>query len=115
METTKYIGKVLPNGQVSIPLDLFVEFGLSAGEEIEVTLKKLDSNRDVKVIDASFNSISGKKQRRLSALLYKNREGQLTDLELLELEKLIFETQIKTMEKARALFEQKNRKTGLTT
>jgi bifunctional DNA-binding transcriptional regulator/antitoxin component of YhaV-PrlF toxin-antitoxin module len=111
MEATKCIGKVLQNGQVSIPLDLFAELGLIAGDEIEVTLKKLDVKKNIrrkKADEVSLFSTPEAAQKRMSELLFKNREGRITQTESLELEKLVFQTQIRTLEKAKKLYEEKN-------
>lgn len=115
MDATKCIGKVLQDGHLAIPLNIFVDLGLTAGEEIEVRLKKLDGEKIAmkkRTADALSYSFPDAKQKRLSDLLFKNREGELTKLELLELERLVFEAQVKTLEKAKALYEQKREISG---
>jgi hypothetical protein len=57
-------------------------------------------------------AVSESSQKRMRELLFKNREGQLSPIELQELEKLVFETQIKTLEKAKDLYEQKKKNVG---
>lgn len=112
MEVTKCLGKVLQNGQVSIPLDLFAELGLTVGEEIEVTLRKLNvkkTTRRKKAAEVPLLAVSESSKKRMRELLFKNREGQLSPIELQELENLVFETQIKTLEKAKDLYEQKKK------
>jgi bifunctional DNA-binding transcriptional regulator/antitoxin component of YhaV-PrlF toxin-antitoxin module len=115
MEVTKCLGKVLQNGQVSIPLDLFAELGLTVGEEIEVTLRKVNVKKNTKrkkTAEVALLTVSESAQKRMRELLFKNREGQISPIELLELEKLVFETQIKTLEKAKDLYEQKKKNIG---
>jgi hypothetical protein len=115
MEATKCIGKVLQDGHLSIPLNIFVDLGLTAGDEIEVRLKKLDWEKIAmkkRTADALSYSFPESKQKRLSELLFKNREEQLTKLELLELERLVFEAQLKTLEKANAMYEQRKEHSG---
>ncbi|MBN2089438.1 hypothetical protein JW964_07485 [candidate division KSB1 bacterium] len=112
METTKCIGKVMRDGHLSIPLNIFVDLGLMAGDEIELILKKYDGQKLAKrkqkdeKISYTFPEA---KQKRLSELLFKNREGEITEFELAELERLVFESQLQALEKAKALYEQRNR------
>jgi len=118
METTKCIGKVMRDGHLSIPLNIFVDLGLTAGDEIEVILKKYDGQKVAKrkqTNETLSYTFPEAKQRRLSELLSKNREGELTKLELLELERLVFEAQLKTLERAKALYEQKKEISGAAT
>ena len=108
MEATKFIGKVLNNGYLAIPIETLHNLGIGDGDEIEVTLKKLKIEKavgDEKILKETFFSES--KQKRLSNLLAKNKEGKINASELLELEKLVFEAQLKTIEKARALLKTK--------
>lgn len=115
MEATKFIGKVQQGGQLSIPLSVFIDLGLTAGDEIEVRLKKLNGEKIAlkrRTVDVLSYSFPEAKQKRLSELLFKNREGELNKSELLELERLVFEAQLKTLEKAKALYEQKKEISG---
>jgi hypothetical protein len=115
MEATKCVGKVMQDGHLAIPLNIFVDLGLTAGEEIEVRLKKLDGEKIAmrkRTADAQSYSFPEPKQKRLSELLFKNREGELAKLELLELERLVLEAQVKTLEKAKVLYEQKKEIAG---
>lgn len=63
----------------------------------------LSSNRR-KLEKAAAFTFSEEIQRRLEDLLFKKREGQLTGAEARELEALVMEVQIKTIEKARAMY-----------
>ena len=102
MEATKCIGKVLQDGHLAIPLNIFLDLGLSAGDEIELILKKSDREKLVKrkrATEAPLQTFSEAKQKRLGELLFKNREEQLTKLELLELERLVFEAQLKPLKR----------------
>lgn len=115
MEATKFIGKVQQGGNLLIPLSIFIDLGLTDGDEIEVRLKKLDGEKIAlrkRTSEALSYSFPEAMQKRLSELLFKNREGKLTKLELLELERLVFEAQLKTLEKAKALYEQKREISG---
>jgi len=111
MEATKFIGKVLSNGFLAIPIETLYNLGISDGDEIEVTLKKLDMEKaagNENMVKETFFSES--KQKRLSKLLAKNKEGEINASELLELEKLVIEAQLKTIEKARTLLKTKKSK-----
>jgi len=112
METTKCIGKVMRDGHLSIPSNIFVDLVLTAGDEIELILKKYDGQKLAKRKqnnEALSDTFPEARQKRLSELLFKNREGEITKFELTELESLVFESQLKTMEKAKALYEQRKR------
>jgi len=111
MEATKFIGKVFNNGYLVIPIETLHNLRIGDGDEIEVTLKKLKMEKaagDEKILKETFFSES--KQKRLSNLLAKNKEGKINALELLELEKLVFEAQLKTIEKAKNLLKTKKEK-----
>jgi len=98
--------KVLQDGHLAIPLNIFVDPGLAAGDEIEVVLKKYDEQKIVKRKRANKTPsymFPEAKQKRLNELLFKNREGEITQFELAELERLVFEVQLKTIEKAKAI------------
>jgi bifunctional DNA-binding transcriptional regulator/antitoxin component of YhaV-PrlF toxin-antitoxin module len=108
MEITKFVGKVLQNGYLAIPIETLHNLGIGDGDELEVTVKKLKLEKsfsDEKLLkEISFPE---SKQKRLSKLLAKNQEREISASELVELEKLVFEAQLKTIEKARDLLKLK--------
>ncbi len=113
METTKYVGKVLNDGHLFIPSKALLDLGLTVGDEIEIVLKKLSKDkvrRRKQTAEEAMGTFSESRQKRLSELLCRNREGELTRSELLELERLVFEAQLKTLEKAKQLYLQKKEK-----
>lgn len=110
METTKYVGKILKDGHLFIPSEAFFDLNLTVGDEIEIVLTKLNKqkvSRKKQTTEESADTFPESKQRQLSDLLFRNREGQLNRLELLELERLVFEAQLRTLEKAKLIYLQK--------
>lgn len=116
METKKFTSRVYPSGHLLIPYDAFVDLALNTGDEIEVVLRKINKKKTLAKPDVKPKSfmLCKSKQEKLSQLLFKNREGQLTESESQELEKLVFESQLLAIEKARAMLQKANNKSNGT-
>ena len=129
VQSTHYIGQVLPNRHLEIPQTVFERMGLKHGDEVEVALRKatsvetevsipeetrslieelVDIPRSLKETVETLSLIATemmpkKKQQRLSHLLWKNQDGTITVEEEKELDALISEGQEGTIRKAKAL------------
>ncbi len=134
IQSTHYIGKILPDGHLEIPQTVFEQMGLRYGDEVEVALKKATSvgtelaipeearslieeligtPRNLKETIEALTFIATemappKKQQRLSDLLWKNQDGTITAEEEKELDALISEGQEGTIRKAKAILALKH-------
>ncbi len=134
IQSTHYIGKILPDGHLEIPQTVFEQMGLSSGDEVEVALRKATSVETELAIPEEARSLieelvgtprnlkeavealtfiatemaPPKKQQRLSALLWNNQDGTITAEEEKELDALISEGQEGTIRKAKAILALKH-------
>jgi bifunctional DNA-binding transcriptional regulator/antitoxin component of YhaV-PrlF toxin-antitoxin module len=134
IQSSHYIGKVLPDGHISIPLTVFEQMGLKHGDELEVALRKAESvETEVSIPEEARSLIEElvgapkslkeavealtfiatemappKKQQRMSHLLWKNQDGTITAEEEKELDALISEGQQQTIRKAKAILTLKH-------
>lgn len=134
VQSTHYIGKVLPNGHLEIPQTVFEQMGLKHGDEVKIALRKATSveteisipeetrslieelvgtPRNLKETVETLTLIATemmppKKQQRLSHLLWKNQDGTITAEEEKELDALISEGQEGTIRKAKAIIALKH-------
>jgi len=129
VQSTHYIGKVLPNGHLEIPQTVFEQMGLKHGDEVKIALRKATSvETEVSILEGTRSLIEElvgtprslketvetltliatemmppKKQQRLSHLLWNNQDGTITAEEEKELDALISEGQEGTIRKAKAI------------
>ena len=134
IQSTHYIGKILPDGHLEIPQTVFEQMGLRYGDEVEVALRKATSVETELAIPEEARSLieelvrtprslketiealtfiatemaPPKKQQRLSHLLWKNQDGTITAEEEKELDALISEGQEGTIRKAKAILALKH-------
>ncbi|HIE29302.1 TPA: hypothetical protein EYP66_18685 [Candidatus Poribacteria bacterium] len=134
IQSSHYIGKVLPDGHLEIPQTVFEQMGLRYGDELEVALRKATSvETEVSIPEETRSLIKElvgtpkslkeavealtliatemappKKQQRLSDLLWKNQDGAITAEEEKELDALISEGQQQTIRKAKAILALKH-------
>ena len=129
VQSTHYIGKVLPDGRLEIPQTIFEQMGLKHGDEVKVALQRATSVETEVSIPEEVHSLieeligtpgnlqetvealipiatemmPEKKQRRLSHLLWKNQDGTITTEQEKELDALVFEGQEGTIRRAKAI------------
>ena len=134
IQSSHYIGKVLPDGHLEIPQTVFEQMGLKHGDEVEVALRKAklvekeisipeESRSLIKELVGTPKSLKEavealtfiatemappKKQQRLSSLLWTNQDGTITAEEEKELDALISEGQEGTIRKAKAILALKH-------
>ena len=134
IQSSHYIGKILPNGHLEIPQTVFEQMGLKDGDEVEVALSVATSvETEVSIPEetrALIKELAGtprslkeavealtfiatemmppKKQQRLSDLLWKNQDGIITAEEEKELDALVSEEQEGTIRKAKAILALKH-------
>jgi antitoxin component of MazEF toxin-antitoxin module len=134
IQSTHYIGKILPDGHLEIPKTVFEQMGLRHGDEVEVALKKstlvetgfsiseearslieelVGTPKSLKEAVEALTLIATemappKKQQRMSHLLWKNQDGTITAEEEKELDALVFGGQHQTIRKAKAILALKH-------
>ncbi len=108
MVATTYIGTVLQDGHVSIPQEATEKLKLTAGDKIEMSLRKISEPEEAEYIEElrreAEYTFPDEMQERLEELLYKKREGKITSDETAELNKLVLDVQIQTNRKAQAAY-----------
>ena len=129
VQDTHCIGRVLSNGHLEIPTIVIEQMGLKQGDEVVVALQKATSTepqwfippeaRDLVqelvgtpqtlneavegLTTLATQMIPAKKQQRLSHLLWKNQNGNITTEEEKELDALVAEGQEAMLCKAKAI------------
>jgi len=102
------IGTVLEDGRLSIPSEAIVGLKLTAGDRIEMILRRISGEEEAEHIEElrrqAEYTFPDEIQERLEELLYKKREGQITSDETAELNKLVLDIQIQTIRKAQAMY-----------
>ena len=134
IQSSHYIGKVLPDGHLEIPQTVFEQMGLRYGDELEVALRKatlvetelaipeearslieelVGTPKSLKEAVEALTFIAtemvlSKKQQRMSHLLWANQDGAINAEEEKELDALIDEGQEGTIRKAKAILALKH-------
>lgn len=102
------IGTVLEDGRLSIPPEAMAGLRLTAGDRIEMSLRKISGEEESEYIEElqreAEYTFPDEIQGHLEELLYKKREGQITPGETAELDKLVLDVQIQTVRKAQAMY-----------
>ena len=104
MQAAHYSGRLDDNGRISLPLAMRRELGLRAGDSIELLI--FPHNGDI-ASGKSSTQMPRAKQRRMNELLARHREGDLAAHEKRELEALVWEAQLLTVEKAKGILRKK--------
>lgn len=94
MQTATCSSRLRDDGSVNIPASKRRKLGLRAGDKVEIAIYATDGG-------VRSTQMSPTKQKRLDELLFRNREGDISLTEKNELETLVLEAQLLTVEKAR--------------
>jgi len=98
MSTVNCVSCLRDDGSVGLPAKLRRELDLRAGDKIEIVVYPVnDKTRSAK----PSVRMSPTKQKRMDELLFRHREGDISFEEKSELEALVLEAQILTVEKAK--------------
>ena len=107
MQTIRYAGRLEVDGSIRLPNTVQRKLGVRAGDKVEILISSLSNGTSR--LGKSKTQMSQAKQRRMSDLLFRNREDDLNLDEKNELEALVLEAQLLTIAKAQRML-QKNRK-----
>jgi bifunctional DNA-binding transcriptional regulator/antitoxin component of YhaV-PrlF toxin-antitoxin module len=98
MEAATYSSRIRDDGSINFPIKMRHELGLRTGDKIKIVVYPANGNGRSK---RSSTQMTSAKQKRMDDLLFRHREGDLSSDEKNELEALVLEAQILTVEKAK--------------
>jgi len=98
MEVATYSSHIRDDGSISFPVKMRDELGLRTGEKIKIVVYPANGNGRSK---RSSTQMIPAKHKRMDELLFRHREGNISVEEKRELETLVLEAQILTIEKAK--------------
>jgi len=102
MQALRYSGRVRRDGSINLPATMRHKLGLRAGDKVAVVVSPANGNAHTK---RTSSEMPRTKQQRMNELLIHNREAHLTSKERRELEALVMEAQILTIEKAKRILK----------
>jgi|GEM_PF-6204686 len=98
MEAATYSSRIREDGSINFPVKMRHELGLRAGDKIKIVVYPANGNGRSKRLSTQM---APAKQKRMDELLFRHREGDISFEEKSELEALVLEAQILTVEKAK--------------
>jgi bifunctional DNA-binding transcriptional regulator/antitoxin component of YhaV-PrlF toxin-antitoxin module len=98
MEAATYSSHIRDDGSINFPIKMRHELGLRTGDKITIVVYPSNENGRSR---KSSTQMMPAKQKRMDELLFRHREGDLSSEEKNELEALVLEAQILTVEKAK--------------
>jgi len=107
MEVVTCSSRIRDDGSINFPVKMRHELGLRTGDKIKIVVYPANGNGRSK---RSSTQMAPAKQKRMDDLLFQNREGTLSVDEKNELEALVLEAQILTIEKARQSLLRRSRR-----
>lgn len=99
METSHYVEQLREDGSIRLPVRIRQKLGLRRGDRVEVIISPSNGGKRSRRKPAT--EMSESRQKRMEELLFRHREGELTAAENVELESLVLEAQLLTVEKAK--------------
>lgn len=97
MEATTYSSHIRDDGSINFPVKMRHELDLRAGDRIKIVVYPTNGNGRSKRVSTQMTPA---KQKRMDELLFNHREGNISFDEKRELEALVLEAQLLTVEKA---------------
>lgn len=104
MQAVNFSGRLREDGSISLPTKMRQKLGLRAGDKVEIFIYPVGSG---KAAAKSATEMPLDRQERLDELLFRHREGELSPYEKRELEALVLEAQLLTVEKAKRLLRRR--------
>jgi bifunctional DNA-binding transcriptional regulator/antitoxin component of YhaV-PrlF toxin-antitoxin module len=98
MQTVTCSSRLRDDGSVNIPAPKRRKLGLRTGDRVEIVI--YPANGKLRSFEP-LTQMSQAKQKRMDELLFHHREGNISLVEKHELEALVLEAQLLTVEKAR--------------
>jgi AbrB family looped-hinge helix DNA binding protein len=106
IQALSYSGRLREDGSIGLPAKMRQKLGLRAGDKVEVVV--YPSNGNARSRRPSLRMFRAR-QKRMDELLFRHREGDLTPNEKRELEALVLEAQLLTVEKAKRSLRQRRK------
>lgn len=104
MQALNFSGRLREDGSISLPTKMRQKLGLRTGDKVEIFIYPGGSG---KATSKAETEMPFERQKRLEELLFRHREGELSSSEKRELEALVLEAQLLTVEKARRLLHRR--------